>query len=89
MYWDAIAVKPLPDFRIYVEVADGRKGVFDMRPYLDRAAFRELRDPNYFKQVGILLGAVTWPNEQDIAPGTLLAGLQAAESLITESNPVG
>lgn len=44
--------------------------VFDLKPYLDRSVFRELRDVNYFNQVGIVFGAVTWPNEQDIAPRT-------------------
>jgi len=43
MYWDVKTVKPLPDYRIYVEVADGRKGIFDMKPYLDHGVFRELR----------------------------------------------
>lgn len=76
MYWDVKRVRPLPDYRIYVEIEDGRKGVFDMKPYLDLGVFRELRNPHYFNQAGILLGAVTWPNEQDIAPETLLAGLQ-------------
>ena len=75
MYWDVITVKPLPDFCIYVEIADGRKGIFDMKPYLDRGVFRELRDVHYFNRVGILFGAVTWPNEQDIAPETLLSGM--------------
>ena len=28
MYWDVKTVKPLPDFRIYVEIEDGRKRVF-------------------------------------------------------------
>ena len=73
MYWDVKTVKPLPDYRIYVEIKDGRKGIFDLKPYLDRGVFRELRDVRYFNQVGILFGAVTWPNEQDIAPETLLA----------------
>lgn len=73
MYWDVIAVKPLSDYRIAVEVEDGRKGIFDMKPYLDHGVFRELKDIHYFNQVGILLGAVTWPHEQDIAPETLLA----------------
>jgi hypothetical protein len=73
MYWDVKTVKPLPDFRIYVEIEDGRKGIFDLKPYLDHGVFRELLDVHYFSQVGILLGAVTWPHEQDIAPGTLLA----------------
>ncbi|HLA34181.1 MAG TPA: hypothetical protein VJ001_04860 [Rhodocyclaceae bacterium] len=35
--------------------------------------FHELRDIHYFNQVDILFGAVTWPNEQDITPETLLA----------------
>ena len=73
MYRDAKFVQPLPDYRTYVELADGRKGIFDMKPYLDRGVFRELRQVHYFNQVGILFGAVTWPNEQDIAPETLIA----------------
>ena len=66
-------MRPLPDYRIYVEIEDGRKGIFDLKPYLDFGVFRELRDVHYFNQVGILFGAVTWPHEQDIAPETLLA----------------
>lgn len=72
MYWDAVAVEPLSDYRIYVELKNGKKGIFDMKPYLDKGVFRELKDIHYFNQVSILWGAVTWPNEQDIAPETLL-----------------
>jgi len=85
MYWDVKAVKPLPDFRIYVEIENGCKGIFDLTPYLDRGVFRELRDVNYFNRVGILFGAVTWPNGQDIAPETLLSEMLSVES--TASNP--
>ena len=73
MYWDAKLVKALPDYQIYVEIENGQKGVFDLKPYLDHGVFRELKNVHYFNQVGILFGAVTWPNEQDIAPETLLA----------------
>ena len=75
MYWDVKTVKPLPDYCIYVEVADGRKGIFNMKPYLDHGVLRELCDVHYFNQVGIVFGVVTWPHEQDIAPETLMAGL--------------
>lgn len=85
MYWDVNAVRPLSDFRIYVEVENGSKGVFDLKPYLDHGVFRELRDVHYFNQVGILFGAVTWPNEQDIAPETLLAEMVPVESIAPES----
>ncbi len=76
MYWDVKIVKPLPDYQLYVELEDGRKGVFDVAPYLNRGVFQELRDIHYFNRVGILFGAITWPNEQDIAPETLLAKLK-------------
>jgi hypothetical protein len=78
---DVKVVKPLSDYRIYVEIEDGRQGVFDMKPYLDRGAFRELKDEHYFNQVGILFGAVTWPHEQDIAPETLIEDMVPVENI--------
>jgi hypothetical protein len=76
MHWDVKVVRPSENFRIYVEVENGSKGYFDMKPYLDRGIFKELKNEAYFRTVGIVHGAVTWPNEQDIAPETLLAELQ-------------
>ncbi len=76
MYWDAKTVRPLDDYEIWVELEDGRKGVFDLKPYLNHGVFRELQDKHYFSQVRIVLGAVTWPHEQDIAPETLASGLK-------------
>ena len=76
MYWDVKVVRPEPDYLLYVELENGQKGLFDMKPYLDHGIFRELRETAYFDQVGILFGAVTWPNGQDIAPETLLAELK-------------
>ncbi len=75
MHWDVKHARPLDDHQIYVELEDGRKGIFDLKPYLDFGVFKELRDPAYFNQVGVVLGAITWPHEQDIAPETLVAEL--------------
>ncbi|AZB72978.1 DUF2442 domain-containing protein [Synechococcus elongatus] len=83
MYWDVKKVQPLPDYQIQVDLEDGRRGIFDLTPYLEHGQFRDLQDLSYFNQVGILFGAVTWPNGQDIAPETLLAGLQTTTSLST------
>lgn len=80
MYWDVKTVTPLSDYRLYIEIADGRRGIFDVKPYLDHGVFRELRNLDYFRQVGIILGAVTWPHEQDIAPETLVAELVLVEA---------
>ena len=87
MYWDVKLVKPLPDYQIYVEIENGDKGVFDLKPYLDRGMFCELRNVHYFNQVDILFGAVTWPNQQDIAPETLLAEMVPIKST-TQSSEV-
>ena len=84
MYWDVVTVKPMPDYLIEVEIKDGRKGTFDLKPYLDFGVFCELKDVHYFNQVGISYGAVTWPHEQDIAPETLLAEMQDSDE--TTSN---
>ena len=55
MHWDVTAVKPLPDYRIYVEMKNGKKGIFDLTPYLDHGVIRELRDVHYFNRVGIFV----------------------------------
>lgn len=80
MYWDATFVKPLCNYEIYVEIQDGTKGVFDLKPYLEKGMFRELKNVDYFNSVNILLGAVSWPNGQDIAPDTLLSELKTVTS---------
>jgi hypothetical protein len=37
---------------------------------------QRLKDPIYFASVGIRFGALTWPNDEDIAPDTLCAHLE-------------
>ncbi|RYF81837.1 MAG: DUF2442 domain-containing protein [Comamonadaceae bacterium] len=73
MHWDVKIVKPLADYRLYVETEGGQRGIFDMKPYLGHGVFVELKEKAYFNRVGVVLGAVTWPHAQDIAPETLLA----------------
>lgn len=85
MDFDVKTVSPLPDYRIYVELANGLQGTFDVKPYLEQGLMRELRDESYFQQVGIVFGAVTWPHEQDIAPETLAAELHVTRPT---QNPV-
>ena len=79
MYWDVVFVKPIENFCIDVRLLDGSHGFFDMKPYFDKGIFRELRDPAYFRSVGIQFDAVTWPHGQDIAPATLHARLNPPE----------
>jgi hypothetical protein len=77
---DAVIVRSLPNSELYVELKGGHKGIFDMKPYLDRKPFLPLRSEAYFRQVSIVFGALTWPDDQDIAPQTLLDGLRITAS---------
>ena len=51
MKWDVARVEPLDEYKLRVELVDGRQGTFDMTPYLEKGVFQELKDPAYFRQV--------------------------------------
>ena len=79
MQTDIKIVTPRADFRLQVELTDGRRGVFDLSPHLSQPAMAALREEAYFRQVSLLYGAATWPEGEDISPATLAAGLRAAQ----------
>lgn len=64
-------VKPTDDYQLILEFTNGEGGLYDCKPLLDFGVFRELQNINYFKQVAVIDGTVTWINEQDICPDTL------------------
>jgi hypothetical protein len=78
MDWDVTTVRALPDFTLEVELADGRRGVFHLRPFLGRPGLQRLKDPAYFSRVIIRMGTLTRPHDEDVAPDTLAANLQVA-----------
>lgn len=61
--------------RVFVEMADGRRGLFDVRPYMRSEFFRELESETYFRQVRIFFNGIGWPNGQDLGPDTVAADL--------------
>jgi hypothetical protein len=70
-YIEVKAVKPLENYLLEITFSSGEHRLFDMRPYLDKGIFKELKDFSYFKQASISYGTVKWPHEQDISPMTL------------------
>jgi hypothetical protein len=65
------AVKPNPDYTITLTFTDGDVRSFDVRPYLNRGIFQELRAMSIFNSVKPCLGSVQWENGQDFCPDTL------------------
>ena len=65
------SVSAMDDFCLLLGFSNGERRVFDVKPYLNKGIFAELRDPAYFVQVHVVQGAVAWPHEQDLSHDTL------------------
>lgn len=70
--------EPLPDYRLSVVCSDGARGVFDMKPYLNRGVFQQLQSPEVFNRVRLLFGVPSWHGGIDIAAERVRSELVAA-----------
>lgn len=75
---DVIDFEIMSNHRIKVKLSNGKEGIFDVTPYLEKGIFKELKDYNYFKRARIEFGTITWPNEQDFSPETIEIKMEPA-----------
>jgi len=61
-------VRPGEGMTLSVVFAGGTQGVFDCAHYADDPFWSCLKDVDFFRQVGLDHGVLTWPNGVDIAP---------------------
>ena len=73
-----LSVRPLPDGVLWVELADGARGEFDVKPYMGSVFFSALKNADYFQQVQLFFAGVGWPDGQDFGPDTIAAELHQA-----------
>ncbi|MGI8641261.1 MAG: DUF2442 domain-containing protein [Pyrinomonadaceae bacterium] len=71
MIQDVVSFEILPEYQIKIVLSNGEKGIFDVKPYLDRGIFTELKDYNYFRNARIEYGTITWTHGQDFSPETI------------------
>lgn len=64
-------VEAKDDYVLLVKLSNGKKGLFDVKPYLDKGIFTELKDKNFFESVRPAFGGVVWPHEQDFSADTI------------------
>lgn len=74
---DIVHFEIMTDHKIKVTLSNGKRGIFDVKPYLDRGVFKELKDYEYFRRARIEFGTLTWPNEQDFSPETIEIKMQS------------
>ncbi|MCM2264602.1 MAG: DUF2442 domain-containing protein [Desulfuromonadales bacterium] len=66
-----VRVLPREDYHLEVEFSTGEVRLFDVRPYLDKGVFTQLKDRALFARAFVACDTVCWPNDLDIAPETL------------------
>ncbi|ABR46533.1 conserved hypothetical protein [Alkaliphilus metalliredigens QYMF] len=71
MYLAIMNVKPLIDYQLLLTFENGEKRIFDMKPYLDKGIFKELKDEKKFKSVRVSFDSIEWCNQADIDPEVL------------------
>ena len=71
MLVDVMSVRPLPGYRLELTFEDGKCGVFDVSPLLDKGVFKRLTNKAVYDAVRVENGTVVWPGDLDIAPETL------------------
>ena len=86
MYWDVVAVKPEPNYCLFVRFEDGLSGHVQLRAEDLTGVLAPLRDARFFEQVFIDYGAVAWPGDIDLAPDAMYEDVarQSRAQAVTE-----
>ena len=71
MYLSIKDVKALDEYRLLLTFENEEKRIFDMRPFLEKGIFKELKDKNMFNTVKVSFDTIEWANEADMDPEML------------------
>lgn len=74
--WRISDVRVVEDYTINVRFLDGLEGVVRFNPGFFRGVFSHLVDPDQFRRVTVVNGAVTWPGDLDLAPDAMHQRIQ-------------
>lgn len=67
---------PIGDYRIEIQTSSGISGIFDVKPYLNGTAFKELVNESYFRMVRPAHYGIAWPHGQDFSADTIIWDIQ-------------
>ena len=64
-------VIPEENYILRVTFANGEVRKFDVKPYLDKGMFKELKNISAFRAVRPAFGTIQWRGGQDLCPDTI------------------
>lgn len=68
---DVVSVKTHNDYTLELVFENGKRRIFDMKPFFDKKPFSKLQNSPLFFKASVQYGTVVWPGNIDIAPETL------------------
>jgi hypothetical protein len=71
MYFAVKSVKAINNYNLILIFDNGEKRQLDMKPYLNKGIFQELKDISKFNSVRVSFDTIEWENEADLDPEVL------------------
>lgn len=71
MFFGIKEVKPTANYNLILTFENGEIRQFDMKPYLEKGIFKELKDLTLFNSVRLSFDTIEWDNEADLDPEVL------------------
>ena len=78
MYLAVTDVKPLKNYQLLLTFENNEIKIFDMKPYLDKGIFSELKEEKKFRSVRVSFDSIEWCNQADLDPEFLYNKSKAA-----------
>ena len=63
-----INVKPLDNYKLWLQFENNEEKIFDVSPYLEIGKFSELKDITLFNSVAVCFDSIEWANHLDLDP---------------------
>ncbi len=84
MYYDVIEARVIGTLAFEVRFSDGLSGNVRFLPSCLYGVFEKLRNPDYFNQLKVTDGFVSWADEIDLAPDSMYRAIsQTGEWLLS------
>ena len=66
--WVVTSAAATPDYTLRLTFADGKRGIYDARPLLEKPLFAKLKNLPFFLTAKAAYGTVVWDDDIVIAP---------------------
>ena len=82
-----LSVRALPDFQLELGFENGECRIFDVKPYLGRGVFQQLRDLAVFQTAHVVAGSVEWIGGTPLRSPALSFDTLYAEGVAADAEP--